>query len=514
MVQIVEVYKHQRELMRQGSELKKNITSRWTNALMTLSWPLLVACLISLTWLLQPVSPFLLDPDTYWHIATGHWILSHGEVPVTDPFSHTMHGQPWIAQEWLSAVLFARVHDALGWNGLVFVSIACGALTMAILARFLIDRMPTLYALIFLILTYNTLATHLLARPHILAWPLLMVWVSRLVAAAEAKTRPAWWLLGVMVLWANLHGSFILGLVIIIPLAIEAVASSPGIQRKQTAILWSGFAVLSVLCAMCTPHGWQGLTFIFRIMTIDHLQRVTEWQSSDFASLNPLAEWIYVLLALSCLGYLRLRIMRLLLLLGVLHMALAHARYISIFGLLAPILIATSFGHCYRARTERQGSALASLHLAFYSLARPANATGMLVGLGLVCLVAVLAPLMRDRTPDTNNTPAAAMDSAAAAGVTSGRVFNDYKFGGYLIYRGIPVFIDGRIDMYGNETLNTYLSIYDSVSKKQLAGALDKSHVTWTLMPVDSRLVDLLDELPEWQRIFADTIAVVHTKRP
>ena len=479
-----------------------------------ISWPLLVACLILLNWLLQPVSPFLLDPDIYWHIATGHRILSHGEVPVADPFSHTMLGQPWLAQEWLSEVLFAGVHHALGWNGPVLVSIATGALTMAILARFLLNRMPALYALFFLILTYSTLATHLLARPHIFAWPLLVVWVSRLVTAAEAKTRPAWWLLGVMLLWANLHGSFILGLVIIIPLAIEAVAVTSGRQRKQTAILWGGFAALSALCAMCTPHGWQGLTFILRIMTIDQLQRVVEWQSLDFASFNPLAAWIYALLAFSCLGYLRLRIIRLLLLLGVLHMALAHFRYISIFGLLAPLLIATSFGDCYHARTEEKSTALASLHGAFQSLARPATATGILAGLGLVCLVAVLTPYIRDRTPDTKNTPAAALDSAVAAGLTSGRVFNDYIFGGYLIYRGIPVFIDGRIDMYGNETLNTYLSIHDAVSKRQLAGELDKSHVVWTLLPADSRLVELLDELPEWQRIFADAIAVVHARRP
>ncbi|WP_295450256.1 hypothetical protein [uncultured Thiodictyon sp.] len=478
-----------------------------------LSWPLLIGVFISLAWIIQPVSPFLLDPDTYWHIATGDWILSHAAIPTFDPFSHTMPGPPWLASEWLSDVIFAVVQRATGWNGLVFLSIACGAVTIALVARFLFDRMPALYAFVFLILTYATLTNHLLARPHILAWPLLVIWVSRLVQATEQNTPPPWWLLGIMVLWTNLHGSFILGLVITIPLAIGTIVAAPVTQQKKLTIIWIRFAMLATLAAMCSPHSWHGLGLIFEIIEINQLQRITEWQSADFTSLNPLETWISALLALSCLGYLRLPIMRLVLLLGVLHMALSHSRYISIFGLLTPLLIATAVGECYRARATEASTGIKSPHRLLQIVANPASARATATSLCLVFLMGLLSPLIHERTPDLKNTPSAALDQAKASGLTRGIIFNDYSFGGYLIYRGIPAFVDGRV-VGGNATITTYLSIHDSVSKQQFASGLDKAQITWTLLPTGSLLASFLDELPEWHRVFADDIAVVHARRP
>src|SRR5512134_761029 len=61
------------------------------------------------------------DSDPATHVATGDWILAHDRVPRTDPFSAT-HAGPWYAHEWLADVLFARVHEAAGWNGLVVLS--------------------------------------------------------------------------------------------------------------------------------------------------------------------------------------------------------------------------------------------------------------------------------------------------------------------------------------------------------------------------------------------------------
>jgi len=64
----------------------------------------------------------LLDPDTYWHIATGEWVLRHAAVPQRDPFSFTMAGAPWIDLEWLSEVLMALAYGAGGWNGIVLLT--------------------------------------------------------------------------------------------------------------------------------------------------------------------------------------------------------------------------------------------------------------------------------------------------------------------------------------------------------------------------------------------------------
>ena len=57
------------------------------------------------------------DPDTYWHIVVGQWILAHG-FPHADPFSFTFAGKPWIAKEWLSQLLyFGAFHGGMAGDG-------------------------------------------------------------------------------------------------------------------------------------------------------------------------------------------------------------------------------------------------------------------------------------------------------------------------------------------------------------------------------------------------------------
>jgi hypothetical protein len=102
------------------------------------SWPLVVAVLLMLGVVASPALRLLDDPDSYWHLAAGQWILAHGQVPLHDPFSHTMPGAPWTAHEWGAEVLFAVVYRLGGWPGLVWLVAAAHAATMAVLTRFLL----------------------------------------------------------------------------------------------------------------------------------------------------------------------------------------------------------------------------------------------------------------------------------------------------------------------------------------------------------------------------------------
>jgi hypothetical protein len=102
--------------------------------------------------------------------------------------------------------------------------------------------------------------------------------------------------------------------------------------------------------------------------------------------------------------------------------------------------------------------------------------------------------------------PVGAVTDAAEQGIT-GPVFNEYAFGAYLIYVGIPPFIDGRADMYGDAALRRSKTLAD------LPALLDEHRVTWTLLKPDNPQAVLLDHLPGWRRIHADAIAVVHARR-
>ena len=84
--------------------------------------------------LLLALGPRLLnDPDSYSHIAVGRWIMAHGAVPASDPFSFSMHGAPWITFEWLSEVIYAAVYALSGWAGVVALAAAAVALAVGLL---------------------------------------------------------------------------------------------------------------------------------------------------------------------------------------------------------------------------------------------------------------------------------------------------------------------------------------------------------------------------------------------
>jgi hypothetical protein len=102
-------------------------------------------------------------------------------------------------------------------------------------------------------------------------------------------------------------------------------------------------------------------------------------------------------------------------------------------------------------------------------------------------------------------TPAAAL-AAARQNQLTGPVFNEFNFGAFLIFSGVAPFIDGRADMYGDPFIRRY------ADPSQLPNLLSQYHIGWTLLGTKHPDVLLLDHLPGWRRLYADTIAVVHVR--
>ena len=90
-------------------------------------------------------------------------------------------------------------------------------------------------------------------------------------------------------------------------------------------------------------------------------------------------------------------------------------------------------------------------------------------------------------------------------------VLNDYNFGAYLIFSGIRPFIDSRADLYGDDFLTRYTDIIHP-DPVVLERTLAEYHVAWTIFFADNPVVGLLDREPGWQRIYADSTAVVHAR--
>ena len=178
----------------------------------------------------------LIDPDTMWQITVGQWIVDHLAVPETDVYSFTMRGQPWISTQWLAQVIYARAYATAGWSGPVVLAAAAIAATFALLARFLNRRLSESTTLVFIAAALALTVPHLLARPHVLAMPVMVAWVGGLIAAADRREAPFYFLLPLMALWANLHGGFVLGLMLVAALALDAVLSAEAGSRRSLAL--------------------------------------------------------------------------------------------------------------------------------------------------------------------------------------------------------------------------------------------------------------------------------------
>ena len=133
------------------------------------------------------------------------------------------------------------------------------AATFALLTKFLTRRLSDSTTLVFVAAALALTVPHLLARPHVLALPLMVAWVGGMIAAADRRGAPSFWLLPVMALWANLHGGFVFGLVLIAPIALDAVLSADVKARKALALRWAAFALAALLLSCCTPYGWNSL---------------------------------------------------------------------------------------------------------------------------------------------------------------------------------------------------------------------------------------------------------------
>jgi hypothetical protein len=477
-----------------------------------LSWPLLVALLALVAVLASTQSKALLsDPDTYWHLATGRWIVEHTAVPKTDSFSHSMPGAAWTAHEWLSELVLVGVHRVAGWAGLVVCAALAFAATLAYLTRFLLARMEPVHALLFTVFAGVMLSSHLVARPHVLTWPLLAVWVGSLVNAGEQGRTPPWWSLALMVLWANLHGSFTLGVVLGGALAIDAVLALPLDRRRAGAVPWALFVALSVAAAMLTPAGWHGLWHTVELMRMTvALDVIGEWLSPDFHRFQPLELWLMLVLGIACSGRVRLPWLRLLLVLGLVHLALKHGRNIAVLGLVSPFLMATPLARQWQA-TAGSAPDAESIDRVFRALAVRAQPAAIAAVAVLMAMVVSATVASGKFVPLPERTPEAAVQAVQRIGV-KGPVLNSYNFGGYLIYQGIPVFMDGRADMYGDALLKRFIEALALKEPADLIRLIDEYGIAWTLLEPGTPAIAVLDRLPGWRRVHSDGVAVAHAR--
>ena len=329
--------------------------------------------------------------------------------------------------------------------------------------------------------------------------PLMVAWVGGLVVAADRRGAPSFWLLPLMVLWANLHGGFVFGLVLIAPIGLDAVVGAEASLRKSLALRWAAFAAAALIAGCCTPYGWNALLASQKILALGGaLPLIMEWRPADFGGVGALEVCLLAGVGLALWRGIKLPPLRIALLLGFVHMALAQARAGEILALLAPLVLAAPLA------LQTGGPEVSNA-------AHPARG-GLFAGVAIVLMAGTVAFASVHRfEPHTRGSPVAAV--VALKKLNFARVFNDYDFGGFLIANGVAPFIDGRTELYGEKFFVDHNAASGLMEPENLFRLLEQYKIEATLMRTQSAATKLLDHIDGWQKVYADDIATIHVRK-
>jgi hypothetical protein len=438
------------------------------------------------------VRPNLLlsDGDTFWHLVVGERIVRDHLFPFVDQFSYTRAGAPWIAKEWLSQVFLYEAYSIAGWRGLAVLTASVAALAYSILFAWLCRRVEPIVALTMTAVTASLAMGSLLARPQVFFYLMLTICACGLVGAVEKRKTP-WWLPLLVALWANLHASFPIGIVLAAAFGLEAVASAAPGERARTAAKWTLVLLGSLAATGLTPYGFGSLRVSLNIVGSKEINAIDEWRPIRFDLMGIYgAAFIlgsFAILTAARAGWARAAPVALCAALMV-----RHVRFFLLFGIVASPALATPIARLFPRFARRPST--------------PKESTGKtaLAALGAVCFAAILVISFGLKpAPPPRMAPAAALDAARALSL-SGPVFNDYGFGGYLIFEGVKTFIDSRAELYLGGLFEKTREAEQGNSDAAFMALLDEYHVRWALLRHNSKGAEKLRRSTRWKEIFYD----------
>ena len=427
-------------------------------------------------------------------------MIEHMQFIRRDTFTYTAAGAPWNDPEWLSELLMAFAYRAASWSGVALVFAAASALTSFLLGRQLLKHLSALSAIVILQLALACIFSSISSRPYVLALPVLAAWTATLIAARDRNRAPSLFLLPLMTLWANLHGSFLLGVALVGPFAVEALISDDH-DRWKTFGSWCAFGVGALVAATINPRGFGGLIFPLEFSTRSVVPFLGDWQSFSFDTISPFEVTLLALFGLFVLRPVRLSVPRALTLLFLVHMSLAHRRYVYVFAIIAAMTLAQPIA-----------AALADDR----SSPRTHGNRAECVSIAIVLIVSMVATFARLAVPNVMRDGFASPISALShvpPQLASQPVLNQDIFGGYLIWRGVRPFIDTRDEIFSDTFHATYRATLRA-DAGVLQSILAKYRVQWTILRPAIPANVVLDASPEWRKLYADRYAVIHVRVP
>jgi hypothetical protein len=392
----------------------------------TPGWLIAVLVAVCGLFLLGLFSTEMADPDSWWHLATGRYIVREHRLPVPDPFAYTTAAAPLapgesgvrrfnLTHEWLAQTVWYGIQAAGGFGAVVLwkallLTLLCGLTGYVARKR----TGSWLWGAAAALAAASLAIEFAHDRPSILSY----VFTAAFIAILEDRRRL--WLLPVLsLLWANCHGGFFLGWIVCGAYGVDALLRR---APDRNRILIAGAA--AVLVSGINPNGFAAVAAVLEYRRSPMQATLIEWSRADLWG-PPYAFdlLLYGAAAALALAWRRVRISDWLLFAAFAAASLMAFRNEMLVGLLAPVLIATYAPK--RPLPVRYLAMAATVVLAAATVWQTARGNFFQWRAAEWAYPGGASDFLRDRHIDA-------------------RLFNTYEYGGYLIWRGRPVFIDGR----------------------------------------------------------------------
>lgn len=447
------------------------------------------------------------DTDTWWHIRAGSYIVEQGAIPTADPFSHTRAGNTWIDHGWGAQLWLFGAYELFGGAvapgdpgniGLALLTALLATAGMALVYT-MCSGNPYLRAFM-VVLGAAAAAVFWSPRPQMFSFVLGALVLSILQRYKRERVDRLWLIPPVMALWANLHGGFAIGFILMCGSLVGEAVGNLLNPEDPRVVRWSRMRKLALVTAVSVPaialnpHGITLLAYPFQTISIGVLQDfIQEWASPDFhqPATWPFAALLFGTLAAAGLSRLRIDWTDLVLVTGTGFMALTAGRNIAVFAIAATPVLSRHLDAWF---TERGWTIRARRTVT----RRMAVLNWLLLGLvicGALAKVAVALNGDTIRAAQRERFPVELAQHLRAA-PPEGQMFNSYNWGGYLMFAApdIPVYVDGRTDLYDDAFLRDYLDIV--LLRDGWSEALDTHEIAYVAIESGSMLAVMLRSQP------------------
>jgi hypothetical protein len=455
---------------------------------------------------------FNLDGDLGRHITIGKYIIESRHIPTQDIFSHTMTGQRLVPHEWLAQIILSAAYLLMGLNGDVLLTAVIIAYTFILVYREILERGGfRLVALFVALWAAAASSLHWLARPHIFTFLFLAIWTYSLEHFVLGKPKHIWLFPVLMLVWANTHGAFIAGFVVWSVYFVEWIWDFwQGRSTKELGVKLGLIGLSSLAITFINPSGWYlwqtSVGYIGNNYLVSHTLEYLPPNFHDSSTWPFMFLLAYGLFALVLRKKLRLR--DAMLLAGWSIMGMYSARNIPLFA----IVTAPIFGTLIQSQVEdlprltKQDAGLRGIESQLRGDFWPVLAV---LFLGFIFWRNIPLPLNQSGNRyDPQTFPVKAVDWLTQH-PQQGNTFNDFMWGGYLLYRTWPqqlVFIDGQTDFYGESLTREYEQVitlnagWENVFKKY--------DIKWVIIPPEWKLANQLTA-NGWDAIYQDSTALI-----